>query len=246
MFSIFKKKYEGATDLSGIKTDMHSHILPGIDDGAQDEEQSVQLIKGLQELGYAKFIATPHILSDMYPNNRETITGALSNLGAVLKENDHTVDLSAAAEYYLDDHFTGLLESNTPLLTLTEKYVLVEFPFVSAPYNYKEQLFQLQLSGYQPVLAHPERYSYFYYQKEVFDDLKSAGCLFQSNLLSLIGYYGKQAQDLALYLKKKGYINLLGTDLHHLRHLEALRTSKQIQPIVNSFLDSGQLMNPDW
>ena len=194
---------EGATDLSGIKTDMHSHILPGIDDGAQDEEQSVQLIKGLQELGYDKFIATPHVLSDMFPNDRETITGALSKLSGVLGQNNQRVDLSAAAEYYLDDHFSALLESNTPLLTLTDKYVLVEFPFVSAPYNYKEQLFQLQLCGYQPVLAHPERYSYFYYQKEVFDDLKSAGCLFQSNLLSLIGYYGKQAQDLALYLDRK-------------------------------------------
>ncbi|MFM7838845.1 MAG: CpsB/CapC family capsule biosynthesis tyrosine phosphatase, partial [Chitinophagaceae bacterium] len=133
-----------------------------------------------------------------------------------------------------------------PLLVLKHPYVLVEFPFVAPPFQHKEQLFQLQLQGFQPVLAHPERYSYYFYQKEVFDELKAIGCLFQLNLLSLAGYYGKQTQQMAEYLVKKKYVNLLGTDMHHIRHLEALRTAGQLQPILLSLLDTGEILNPEW
>ena len=109
----------------------------------------------------------------------------------------------------------------------------------------KDQLFQLQISGYQPVLAHPERYLYFSNARQVFDTLKDAGCLFQVNLLSLAGHYGKATQDLANYLIKKDYVDLLGTDLHHLRHLDLLRSSPQLNPVIKSLLDSGRLMNPE-
>lgn len=246
MFSIFKKKYPTAPDFSGIRTDMHSHLLPGIDDGSPDPEQSLLLIRGLQDLGFSRLITTPHILSDMYPNNPETIAGAYHTLQQALQEAGNSIYIHAAAEYYIDDHFSSLITREAALMVLQDKHVLVEFPFVSAPYNYKEQLFQLQLNGYQPVLAHPERYSYYIYQKEVFDELKSIGCLFQVNLLSLAGYYGKQTQELAQYLIKMDYVNLLGTDLHNSRHLEALRLSGHIQPIISALLDSGQLINPEW
>ena len=242
MFSIFKKKYEGATDLSGIKTDMHSHILPGIDDGAQDEEQSLQLIKGLQELGYDKFIATPHVLSDMFPNDRETITGALSKLSGVLGQNNQRVDLSAAAEYYLDDHFSALLESNTPLLTLTDKYVLVEFPFVSAPYNYKEQLFQLQLCGYQPVLAHPERYEYWHGKFSQYEKYFDQEIIFQLNINSLTGQYGPGVRRISERLIDKGMIQFLGSDCHHVGHLNLMDTARESSHL-KKLIDSGMLLN---
>lgn len=244
MFSIFKRKHPVANDFSGLNTDMHSHLLPGIDDGATDPGNSIQLIKGLQDIGYAKFITTPHIFWDMFRNNPTTINAAHQTLNAELSNAGITTSLRAAAEYYMDDHFDELLESNDPLLTIKEKMVLVEFSFVSAPVNYKNQLFRLQIGGYQPILAHPERYLYLGGDKNVFDDLKSAGCLFQVNILSLAGYYGKPTQDLAQYLLKKNYIDLLGTDLHHLRHLEALRSSPHIMPVVQSLLQSGQLLNP--
>lgn len=244
MFSIFKRKHPVANDFSGLNTDMHSHLLPGIDDGATDPGNSVQLIRGLQELGYSKFITTPHIFWDMYQNDPSTIKSAHQHLQAEMNKLGMNTLLHPAAEYYLDDHFDELIELKNPLLTIKDKMVLVEFSFVNAPLNYKNQLFQLQISGYQPILAHPERYLYLGANKKVFDDLKSAGCLFQVNLLSLAGYYGKPTQEMAQYLLKKNYIDLLGTDLHHLRHLEALRSSPHIMPVVQSLLQSGQLLNP--
>jgi len=244
MFSIFKRKHPVANDFSGLNTDMHSHLLPGIDDGSTDPGNSIQLIKGLQDIGYSKFITTPHILWDMFRNNPTTINAAHQTLKAEISNSGMTTNVHAAAEYYMDDHFDELLESNDSLLTIKDKMVLVEFSFVSTPINYKNQFFQLQIGGYQPILAHPERYLYLGGNKKVFDDLKSAGCLFQVNILSLAGYYGKPTQELAQYLLKKNYIDLLGTDLHHLRHLEALRSSPHIMPAVQSLLQSGQLLNP--
>jgi protein-tyrosine phosphatase len=244
MFSIFKKKKVTPVDLSGIGTDMHSHLLPGIDDGSPDIETSLKLIAGLQDLGYKKFITTPHILWDMYKNDAATITSAHAKLKYALLQNNVDVPIQPAAEYFLDDHFDELLESDTPLLTINDNWVLVEFSFVTTPMNFKEKLFNMQMKGYQPVLAHPERYLYFMADKKWYDELKSAGCYFQLNILSLTGYYGKASLQLAHYLIDKQYVNLLGTDCHHFRHLDALRSASHLMEPVQSLLDSGRLLNP--
>jgi len=104
-------------------------------------------------------------------------------------------------------------------------------------------LFQLQLNGYQPILAHPERYLYFAGNKGWYDQLRDSGCYFQLNLLSFAGHYGREARDLALYLVKKGYVEFLGTDLHHPRHLELLRSSQTIAKTVRQLEDKGLLRN---
>lgn len=244
MFSIFKKKEKLPVDFSGLVTDMHSHLLPGIDDGSTDVDNSLELIKGLQELGFRNFITTPHILWDLYKNTPQTIGAAHQLLQQKLQSEKMDVNISAAAEYFLDDHFDDLLSAKTPFLIIKNKMVLVEFSFLSAPVNYKNLLFNLQIGGYQPILAHPERYTYLAGQKQVFDELKSGGCLFQTNLLSLAGHYGPATSDLAHYLIKKGMIDFLGTDLHHLRHLDALRRANHLMPVVNDLLQSGRLLNP--
>ncbi|OQP49438.1 tyrosine-protein phosphatase [Niastella populi] len=245
MFSIFKKKKRARIDLSGLVTDMHSHLLPGIDDGSPDTDTSLQLISGLQELGYRKFITTPHILWDVYQNDANTIGAAYQELqqAAQLKYNS-AVPLTAAAEYFLDEHFDELLQNNVPLLTLHKNWVLVEFSFVTTPLNFKDKLFNMQMKGYQPVLAHPERYLYFMSDRKWYDELKDAGCYFQLNILSLAGYYGKASLQLAHYLIGKKYVNLLGTDCHHFRHLNTLRNAHNIMEPIASLLDSGQLLNP--
>jgi tyrosine-protein phosphatase YwqE len=245
MFSIFNKKKRVRLDLSGLVADMHSHLLPGIDDGSPDTETSLQLINGLQELGYRKFITTPHILWDMYKNDANTIDAAYQELQeAAQQQNNTAVPIKAAAEYFLDEHFDELLQNNVPLLTLHQNWVLVEFSFVTTPLNFKDKLFNMQMKGYQPVLAHPERYLYFMSDRKWYDELKDAGCLFQLNILSLTGYYGKASLQLAQYLIGKRYINLLGTDCHHFRHLNTLRNAHNIMEPVSSLLDSGQLLNP--
>lgn len=246
MFSIFKKKKIQNIDLSCIGTDMHSHLLPAIDDGSPDTETSIALIKSLTELGYKKFITTPHVMQDIHRNTSETIKAAYEILQKALQAEGMAVEIHAAAEYMLDDNFDHLLETNTPLLTLKDNLVLVEFSFVSAPINVQEKLFQMQIKGYQPVLAHPERYGYLLRNKAFFDDLKNAGCLFQLNMLSLTNYYGKAATDLAAYLIGKNYINLIGTDLHHDRHLLALQNYGSAINTVLRLIDSGKVLNATW
>ncbi|RYG02689.1 MAG: histidinol phosphatase [Chitinophagaceae bacterium] len=243
MFSFFKKKTSNKVDLSEIGVDMHSHLAPGIDDGSDSVESSVSYVQGLMDLGFRKFIMTPHIISDMYRNNAETISAAHGSLANGLTQGGIEVPTSYAAEYYMDEYFEGLLESDVPLLTLKDKMVLVEVSFSSAPINFKQMLFSLQMKGYQPVLAHPERYLYLANNKGFYDELKNMGVLFQMNLLSVANHYGKTASDLAHYLIKKGYIDLVGTDLHHGRHLEVLRTSPNIMGPVKTLLDTGRILN---
>ena len=243
MFSLFRKSASEDVDYSGLVCDMHSHLIPGIDDGAKDMEDSIRLIRGLADLGYRKLITTPHILADFYPNTPETIGQGLRAVQAELARQNIDVELHAAAEYLMDDHFIHLLQSGNPLLTLKDKLVLVELSFAVPAINLKEIIFEVQLKGYQPVLAHPERYLYFGADKTWYDRLKDAGCLFQLNLLSIKGYYGKGSQELAHYLIKKKYIDLLGTDLHHEKHLANLHSSR-IGDAVKKLLDTGLIRNP--
>lgn len=240
MFSFFRKRTPFTTaNFSALGADMHSHLLPGIDDGAPEAAVSATLKKGLEEIGFNRFIATPHILWDMYKNTPETIGAALARLQ---QEHPHE-NLRAAAEYYLDEHFDTLLDNNERLLTLDDKKVLVEFSFVSAPIDLREKLFQLQIKGYTPVIAHPERYTYFAASKQVYEEFKTMGCLLQVNLLSLAGYYGKPAQELAEWLSARNLVDFVGTDLHHERHLDVLRNSKTLHTAYQKLLDSGRLQN---
>lgn len=223
MFFWRKKTNTEPTDLSWLHTDMHSHLIPGIDDGAADISASLELIRGMVQLGYKKIVTTPHILWEVYPNTAEIIKRGLDELRKAVKEAGIPVELHAAAEYFIDDHFQEQLEKKIPLLTISENKVLVEFSMITAPLDLKEVLFEMQLQGYQPILAHPERYAYLTNRKSTYDELKDAGCLFQLNLLSLSGYYGSAVQELADYLIKKEYYNFAGTDLHGTRHLSALQ-----------------------
>lgn len=244
MLSIFKKKTGATADFSALGADMHSHLLPGIDDGSADVETSLKLINGLQDLGFSRLVTTPHIMWDVYQNDADIIASAQKQLQQATPSIPAPVPLHAAAEYFLDHHFDELLDNNIPLLTIKDNWVLVEFSFVTAPRNYKEKIFNLQIKGYKPILAHPERYNYFAHTKDIFDELHTAGCMFQVNLLSIAGYYGKVPQDLARHFMKKKMVSLVGTDLHHDRHLHALQHSPGLNDSIKSLLDSGLLLNP--
>jgi len=244
MLSIFRKKGARSIDFSPLVADMHSHLLPGIDDGAADVQTSDLLIKGLTDLGFSKLITTPHVMADIYPNNNSII----GNTYQVLRRNSQVSSVNfpvtPAAEYLLDDGFDHLLEQPEPLLSIKDHMVLVEFSFAAPPVDYKEKLFQMQLHGYHPIIAHPERYLYWYGNKKIMDEFKTIGCLLAVNILSFTGYYGKPSLDVANLLLKKNYIDFLGTDLHHIRHLEALQQSYQLMPIIAQLLDKGNLQNP--
>ena len=248
MFSLFSKgkTREAAVkvDLKSIGTDMHSHLLPGIDDGSPDLETSLHLIRGMNALGYTKLITTPHIMWDMYQNTRDGILQKLDVVRAAVEKEKLGVEIHAAAEYFMDDHFTGLMKADEPLLTIGGNMVLVEFSLAHRPMSLKDILFDMQLKGYQPVIAHPERYVYLENAKDFYDDLRDIGCLFQLNLLSLSGYYGRSAADLANYLIKKGYYDLAGTDLHNERHLYALQDGL-FGAGLKKLQDAGSLRNAE-
>ena len=223
MFNIFKKKAAVVdTGIFPITTDIHSHILPGIDDGAANIEASLELIKGLYALGVRKTIATPHIIGDLYRNTPATINAALELTKQACVDAGIDIELSAAAEYMLDDHFMELLRKKEPLLTLHKNLLLVEIPYTAPPYDLDEMLFSIITEGYQPVLAHPERYFFYHKNMKEYERLKEMGFHLQVNLLSLTGYYGKSAAKAAVYILDNELAGLVGTDMHHGRHLGAL------------------------
>ncbi|MEM6963929.1 MAG: CpsB/CapC family capsule biosynthesis tyrosine phosphatase [Bacteroidota bacterium] len=222
MFSFFRKKRNSLPDLSYLTVDMHSHLIPNIDDGAKTIEDSITMILQLKELGFQKIITTPHIMGEYYPNTPQIIRAGLKKLTAALAEKNIDVEIEVAAEYYLDDYFIQLLESGERLLTLYDNFILVEFSMLAEPVNALDMIFQLKTKGYQPVLAHPERYLYFGKQFEKFKNLKTVGCDFQLNLLSLSGYYGLAQKKLAIKLLGAGLVDFLGTDLHRIRQIQSL------------------------
>jgi protein-tyrosine phosphatase len=244
VFRLFKSSPSSVPgNLAGLRCDMHSHLIPGIDDGAPDMETSVRLVRGLCGLGYRKIITTPHINGEIFPNTPEKIRQLQAALTAELERQQIEVELHAAAEYLIDDHFTQALEAGEPLLTLKDNLVLVELSFAPPALNLPDILFLMQMRGYRPVLAHPERYIYFSADKGWYDRLRDAGCLFQLNLLSFTGHYGRDARQLAAYLIRKDYVDLLGTDLHRDHHLRELH-SPIIAKKVNNLLRNGRLLNP--
>lgn len=243
MFSFFKKsKVADPPDLSWLSTDMHAHLLPGIDDGAQDMETTLELAKGLVSLGYKKLIATPHVLWEMYPNTPDIIKSGRDRVREEFQKEGVHLELDAAAEYFMDDHFAEALKEKETFLTLKDNLMLVEFSMVTAPFDLKEILFDLQMQNYQPVIAHPERYIYLRHNKQFYEELKSDGCLFQVNLLSLVGHYGTSVQELAEYLIKQEYYDYAGTDMHSLRHLEGLQ-KLGASTAYQRLKDSGRMRN---
>jgi len=205
--------------LEWMGVDMHSHILPGIDDGSKDLNSSVDFIRGLGELGIEKFICTPHIFTEVYPNSKRTIFPVLEQLRSELQSQSIDVQVEAAAEYMMDLDFVELLK-NDDIMPLHGKHVLVEMSYQVETRNVEQFIFDLNIKGYQPVLAHPERYIYYHNNFEQYRKMKELGCILQVNMLSLAGYYGKAVKQIALSLLKEKLIDVVGTDLHHVKHLE--------------------------
>ena len=238
-----RKRSDSPADLGWLHTDMHSHLIPGIDDGSPDLATSLHLLKGFQALGYKKVITTPHILWQIYPNTAEKIQAGHAALKNAADENGIHLEIHAAAEYFIDEYFVELLDKKTPLMKISENMVLVEISMVTLPMDVQEILFEMQLQDYQPVIAHPERYVYLNRNKEFFGKLKDAGCLIQVNILSLAGHYGSQVKDLAEYLLKNGFYDLAGTDLHNRGHMDALQNLNPA--IIRKLKEYGGLRNAE-
>lgn len=210
------------------KVDIHCHILPGIDDGAQDIETSINLIQMMGCSNLEQQIATPHVMTNIWENTPETIQNSYASLPKSLFKNQKKYTIFTAAEYMMDASFLNYL-SKYPLLTLNDTHVLVEMSYVNPPLKLHEILYEIQLLGYVPVLAHPERYLFYYNNWNMYEMLKKMGCLFQINLPSLTGYYGTLVSKNAEGLLSRGMIDLVGSDVHHIKHIEALKGKLHIK-----------------
>jgi tyrosine-protein phosphatase YwqE len=224
-----------------IKVDMHSHLIPGIDDGSKTMEESIQLIRVFKEMGYKKIITTPHVMSDYYKNTPEIINAGLENLREALKKQNIEMLIDAAAEYYIDFDFTDKIH-NEKLLTFGKNHLLVEVSYLNEPDNIDAIIFELQTSGYNVILAHPERYPFWSNNFKRFETLKDKDVLFQININSLAGHYSPGAKKTAEKLIELGMVNFIGTDCHHANHLKYMEEAL-CQPALHKLVESGKLLN---
>lgn len=223
---IFSKPHTQTTqaplDLSWFNTDMHSHFLPGVDDGARTMDESLAMLRKMQEFGYQKCILTPHIKMDMYPNSEADLQLRFLELTQAMAAAGLSIRVELAAEYYLDDHFLNRLE-NTPLLSFgPQRYVLVEFSFVNAPVFEFETFQRIIDKGYTPILAHFERYVYFHGSIASAETYRAMGVNIQLNLNSLTGHYGPDVKKQAERMLDQFTVDFVGTDAHRMDHLVLL------------------------
>ncbi|MBF2708218.1 tyrosine-protein phosphatase [Flavobacterium soyangense] len=231
MLSLLKSKPVLKDLIPDNYIDIHSHLLPGIDDGAQKFEDTLRLTRALQSFGTSQFITTPHIIEHFWDNTPEIITEKEAGVLKELSTHQITLPFRAAAEYMMDDSFVSLLRSGN-LLTLKKNYVLVEMSYINPPIQLYSILFDLQVAGYIPVLAHPERYLFYHQNLEEYNKLKRSGCLFQLNLLSAVGYYGLTVTKIAEKLLQKGMYSFVGSDVHHDNHIAAFDRKVKLKDLL--------------
>lgn len=235
MFDFFVKKKFLVDYLDGF-TDIHNHILPGIDDGAKTVAESMSLIQGMGAFGITNFICTPHIMENYYPNNHETIQNALSLVQNELKTNNLPhVRVQAAAEHMIDSGFESLLEKNE-FMPLDSNYILIEMSYLQPSINFDEAIQKIANKNLFPILAHPERYVFLQNNLDKYERIKNKGLLYQLNFLSLGNYYGKHVQKTAHTLLKLNMIDFIATDVHNLNQLKHLKEIKISSRVLNLLL----------
>lgn len=232
------------TDYSSVGVDIHSHLIPGIDDGSKSLEESIELIRRYISLGFRKLITTPHVMSDSYRNTPEIISSGLEKLKEAVRAAGLEVTLGAAAEYYFDEDFSKIIREKN-LLTIGGKYVLFEVSYMNPPDNIERIIFDIQVAGFVPLLAHPERYPFWYNKFETYYRLKEAGVMFQMNTNSLCGYYGPDAKKIAERMVNESLIDFIGSDMHGSRHMEALQrclSEKYLWKLVDQGVKNASLL----
>ena len=239
MLSFLKSKTILKDLIPNDHIDIHSHLLPGIDDGAQTIDDTLYLLNSLKNMGISSFVTTPHIFSGFWDNTKGKIEALEQETNSTLNLNN-TTPFKAAAEYLMDDHFVSLFQKGE-ILTLKDNYVLVEMSYLNPPIQLFDIIFDLQIAGYKPILAHPERYLFYHNNFDIYQKLKNAGCLFQLNLLSTVGYYGKEVTETTKKLLSKGLIDFVGSDVHHKKHIESFDNKiliKDLQPLKEAITNN--------
>jgi tyrosine-protein phosphatase YwqE len=228
-------------DLSVLGADMHSHFIPGIDDGSDSMEKSLEMARAMVNLGYKKLITTPHTMQDYYKNTPEIINKGLAELKKAINDAGIPLQVEAASEYLIDEGFLKKFHAGE-LLTFGNKYILVEISFYVPPENLYQVLFDLKLEGYSPILAHPERYGYWHHDFEKYITLKDREILLQINLPSLSGFYSPNVRKIAEQLIDNNMVDFVGTDAHNMEYIDFVDKSRHSKHL-EKLLQSGKLLN---
>lgn len=242
MLSFFKPASK--KDLPPITIDIHSHLLPGIDDGVKTFEESWQIIQRFEDLGYRKLITTPHVMNDFYRNTTLGIQNKRDELIAFMNGKNSSIQIEAAAEYYLDESLIQSVDNQEKLLTFGQQYLLFETNFLTEPYQLKDFIFKATTQRYKPVFAHPERYEYLNKNFDKLEDLRNRGVLFQLNILSLVGFYSSPIQKMAEHMIDKGWIDFIGSDCHNEQYSNLIEKAQRTKyfkkalalPLLNNSL----------
>ena len=229
-------------DLSFLRNDIHSHLIPGIDDGSPDMETTIMLLKKFIALGYKKVITTPHVMSDYYKNTPEIILSSLDKVKTEIKKNNLSIEIEAAAEYNLEPEFEDLLEKNNLLTFGPDKYLLFELSFFDEPPRVNDIIWKMREKGVSPVLAHVERYAYWHKDYDKIEEMINRGVKLQLNIGSVTGAYGPEVKKVADRLIKDKVIDFVGSDCHHEQHLEMIKHASRL-PIFHSLVQQEQILN---
>lgn len=221
MFNIFKKKPQVDAKLF-YHTDVHSHILPGVDHGSQDVMESLEMLRAQIDMGITHVMCTSHVTAETFENTPETLTEAYNVLQKAVEEEGLPIKIYPSAEYRIDEYWTKEYEAGH-LLPMPGKRILLENSFAQELIGIDNMMFELQIKGYRPILAHPERYRYYYDRKERYKALHSASVKFQINILSLEGYFGRSARETALWLIDQNLCDMLGSDMHNMEHARLIK-----------------------
>lgn len=219
--SLFKKKAYSFMDI-GLKTDIHCHILPGVDDGSRNLKNSIAMLQALSDKGVGRIVLTPHVSSGLYPNRSDVLKLEFERLKAALPADlKGKINLYLAAEYMIDEDLEGQQE----LLCYPDKSILIEMSYSNRSVNLLDTVFRLVQDGYEPILAHPERYEFYFGGREPnnvaeLEKLIDMGCRFQMNVMSLTGAYGPASINNLLYLLERGWYSFIATDAHSLNQLD--------------------------
>lgn len=215
--------------------DLHSHLLPGIDDGCNDITESIELLKKAQEQGITDLVLTPHYMEDTkYNANNEEKNKRFEELKKEAKKAGIEINLYLGNEVYITENMKDLLKQQEITTINNSKYLLIEFPLGNMLYNSKEILYDLVVSGYVPILAHPERYRIFQRHPDHIDEYLRMGVLLQGNYKSLFGKYGKDAKKALMYFLKNKKITFLASDCHQDKDFKIKKVKKKLKSITKS------------
>lgn len=194
--------------------DIHSHLIPNVDDGAKSPEETIELIKEAREAGITDIILTPHYIINSYEQNAETLILLKDKLQQIINSENIKVNLHIGMEVYITDNLVEILKQNKILTLAGSKYLLMELPLNTNVQYLDMVIFKLIENNIIPIIAHPERYKFVQEDPSKVRELIESGCLIQSNIGSILGIYGKKAKKTIKYLLKNDLINFIATDTH--------------------------------